>query len=148
MDSDVDQHLISSRGSPGPEILRLATQVSHSHLHFVICSQLQTRVGLVARLCCPHTPGPRVCDHSSSSSPPSSPPSSFFSEAFAFFLRTRPGLPPPNGLVSAKSMCFCESRRTMKDGTLTICLPTLCHTTECRLSATLFSHTCSIHGLQ
>ena len=61
--------------------------------------------------------------YSSSSSPPSS--SSFFSAAFAFFLRTRPGLPPPKGEVSAKSMCFCESKRTMNEGTLTICFPTL-----------------------
>ncbi len=67
----------------------------------------------------------RSQDHSSSSSPSASPPSSFFSDALAFFLRTRPGLPPPNGDVSAKSMCFCESRRTMKEGTLTICFPTL-----------------------
>jgi hypothetical protein len=38
---------------------------------------------------------------------------------------TRPARPPPKGLFSAKSMCFCESVRTMKDGTFTICLPTL-----------------------
>lgn len=38
---------------------------------------------------------------------------------------TRPGRPPPNGLLSAKSMCFWESTRTMKDGTFTICFPTL-----------------------
>lgn len=58
---------------------------------------------------------------SSSSSSPSSPPSA----AFIFLRRTRPGRPPPNGEVRAKSICFWESRRTMKDGTLTICLPTL-----------------------
>lgn len=61
--------------------------------------------------------------YSSSSSPPSSSPP--FSAALAFFLLTRPGRPPPNGEVRAKSMCFWESRRTMKEGTLTICLPTL-----------------------
>ena len=32
---------------------------------------------------------------------------------------------PQKGEVKAKAMCFWESRRTMKDGTLTICLPTL-----------------------
>ena len=36
----------------------------------------------------------------------------------------RPGRPPPYGEVTAKSMCFCESTRTMKEGMLTICLPT------------------------
>lgn len=41
------------------------------------------------------------------------------------FLLLRPGRPPPNGLFSAKSMCFWLSTRTMKDGTFTICLPTL-----------------------
>ena len=61
--------------------------------------------------------------YSSSSSPAS--PSSFFSAALAFFLLTRPGRPPPNGEFSAKSICFWESRRTTKDGTLTICFPTL-----------------------
>jgi len=59
--------------------------------------------------------------YSSSSSPPSSAPPS---AALAFFLLLRPGRPPPNGEVRAKSMCFCESRRTMNEGTLTICLPT------------------------
>ncbi len=68
----------------------------------------------------------RSCDYSVTYSSSSSPASaSFFSAALAFFLFTRPGRPPPSGDVSAKSMCFCESRRTMKDGTLTICLPTL-----------------------
>ena len=62
-------------------------------------------------------------NYSSSSSPPS--PSSFFSAALAFFLLTRPGRPPPNGDVRAKSICFWESRRTINDGTLTICFPTL-----------------------
>jgi hypothetical protein len=38
---------------------------------------------------------------------------------------TRPGRPPPYGEVRAKSMCFCESRRTTKEGTLTIWRPTL-----------------------
>jgi len=61
--------------------------------------------------------------YSSSSSPPS--PSSFFSAALAFLRLTRPGRPPPNGDVRAKSICFWESRRTTKDGTLTICFPTL-----------------------
>ena len=48
---------------------------------------------------------------------------------FAFFLLTRPGLPPPKGLLRAKSMCFWLSTRTMKEGTFTICLPTL-HTLQ------------------
>ena len=61
------------------------------------------------------------------SSSSSSPASSFFSAALAFFRLTRPGRPPPNGEESAKSMCFWESRRTTKDGTLTICFPTLLH---------------------
>ena len=44
-----------------------------------------------------------------------------------FWLRRllRPGRPPPNGLLSAKSMCFWLSTRTMNDGTFTICFPTL-----------------------
>jgi hypothetical protein len=42
-----------------------------------------------------------------------------------FLLLMRPGRPPPNGLVRAKSMCFWLSTRTMKEGTLTTCLPTL-----------------------
>ncbi len=71
-----------------------------------------------------HPPENCYISYSSSSSPASSP-SSFFSAALAFFLRTRPGRPPPNGDVSAKSMCFCESSRTMNDGTLTIWRPTL-----------------------
>ena len=41
------------------------------------------------------------------------------------FLLLRPGRPPPKGLLSAKSMCFWLSTRTMKEGTFTICLPTL-----------------------
>ncbi len=49
--------------------------------------------------------------YSSSSPPPL---------AASFFFFTRPGAPPPNGEVRAKSMCFWDSRRTMKDGTLTI----------------------------
>jgi len=61
--------------------------------------------------------------YSSSSSAPS--PESFFSAAFAFFLLTRPGRPPPNGEVRAKSICFCESSLTINDGTFTICFPTL-----------------------
>lgn len=65
---------------------------------------------------------PKSQSYSSSSSPPSS---SFFSAALAFFLFTRPGRPPPNGEVRAKSICFWESRRTMNEGTLTICFPTL-----------------------
>ena len=56
----------------------------------------------------------------SSSSPPPPPPPL---EAIDFRL-LRPGRPPPYGEVTAKSMCFCESVRTMKDGMLTICLPT------------------------
>lgn len=70
----------------------------------------------------------------SSSSPSSSP----LAAAAAARLRlTRPGRPPPYGEVRAKSMCFWESRRTTKEGTLTICLPTLkishckqCHDTS------------------
>ena len=54
--------------------------------------------------------------YSSSSSPPSSSP---FSAAFARFLRLRPGRPPANAEPRAKSICFCESSRTMNDGTLT-----------------------------
>ena len=53
----------------------------------------------------------------SSSSPASSSP---FSAAFARFRRLRPGRPPANADPRAKSICFCESRRTMKEGTLTI----------------------------
>lgn len=41
------------------------------------------------------------------------------------FLLLRPGRPPPKGLLRAKSMCFWLSTRTMKEGTFTICLPTL-----------------------
>ena len=44
-----------------------------------------------------------------------------------FFRFTRPGRPPPKGLLIAKSMCFWLSTRTMKLGTFTICLPTLHH---------------------
>jgi hypothetical protein len=46
------------------------------------------------------------------------------------FLFTRPGRPPPKGLVSAKSMCFWLSTRTMKEGMFTTCLPTLHNTTR------------------
>ncbi|KAB8115798.1 hypothetical protein EE612_056544, partial [Oryza sativa] len=60
--------------------------------------------------------------HSSSSSSPSPPPPLAF---FWFFRFTLPGGPPPNGLVSEKSMCFSDSTLTMNDGMLTICLPTL-----------------------
>jgi hypothetical protein len=49
----------------------------------------------------------------------------------ACFRFTRPGRPPPKGLVSAKSMCFWLSTRTMKEGTLTVCLPTLRHRKAC-----------------
>eukprot|EP00983_Pelagomonas_calceolata_P077096 1153714-Pelagomonas_calceolata.AAC.1 len=42
-----------------------------------------------------------------------------------FLLFTRPGRPPPKGLVRAKSMCFWLSTRTRKEGTSTTCLPTL-----------------------
>ena len=42
-----------------------------------------------------------------------------------FFRFTLPGRPPPRGLERAKSMCFWLSTRTKKDGTSTICLPTL-----------------------
>lgn len=59
------------------------------------------------------------------SSSSSSPPSSLLAAAAARLRLTRPGRPPPYGEVSAKSMCFCESRRTTNDGTLTICFPTL-----------------------
>lgn len=42
------------------------------------------------------------------------------------FLRlTRPGRPWPNGDFVEKSMCFCESKRTMNDGMFTTCLRTL-----------------------
>merc|ERR1719154_470987 len=34
----------------------------------------------------------------------------------AFFLLTRPGLPPPNGDLRLKSMCFWESSLTTKEG--------------------------------
>lgn len=60
---------------------------------------------------------------SSSSSP--SPPAAFLDAALRFFRLTRPGRPPPNGLVREKSMCFWESTRTRKDGMFTTCLPTL-----------------------
>lgn len=56
--------------------------------------------------------------YSSSSASPS-PDSLFW-----FLLLTLPALPPPYGELWAKSMCFWESNLTMKDGTLTICLPT------------------------
>lgn len=59
------------------------------------------------------------------SSSSSSPPSSFLAAAAARLRLTRPGRPPPYGEVRAKSMCFWESRRTTKEGTLTICFPTL-----------------------
>ena len=52
-----------------------------------------------------------------SESSPASSPSPFL----AFFLLTRPGLPPPKGDLRLKSMCFWESRRTMNDGMLTTC---------------------------
>ncbi|KAG6550556.1 hypothetical protein Mapa_007925 [Marchantia paleacea] len=42
-----------------------------------------------------------------------------------FLLFTLPGLPPPSGLDRAKSTCFWLSTRTRKEGTSTICLPTL-----------------------
>ena len=57
---------------------------------------------------------------SSSSSPPSC-----LEACLARLRLTRPGRPPPYGDVRAKSMCFWESRRTTKEGTLTICFPTL-----------------------
>jgi hypothetical protein len=60
-----------------------------------------------------------------SSSSSSSPPASFLEAAAARLRLTRPARPPPYGEVRAKSMCFCESRRTTNDGTFTICLPTL-----------------------
>uniref|UniRef100_A0A7C8YBF2 Uncharacterized protein n=1 Tax=Opuntia streptacantha TaxID=393608 RepID=A0A7C8YBF2_OPUST len=62
--------------------------------------------------------------YSSSSSSPS-PPAAFLAAALVFFLFTLPGRPPPKGLVREKSMCFCESTLTMKEGTFTTCLPTL-----------------------
>lgn len=58
---------------------------------------------------------------SSSSSPAPAPPWPFL----AFFLFTRPGRPPPYGERREKSMCFWESRRTMKDGMFTTCFRTL-----------------------
>merc|ERR1739845_335960 len=60
-------------------------------------------------------------DTAYSSSLPASPSSPFL----AFFLLTRPGLPPPNGDFRLKSMCFWESRRTTNDGMLTTCFLTL-----------------------
>lgn len=44
---------------------------------------------------------------------------------FKFLRLTRPARPPPNGDFVEKSMCFCESNRTMNDGMLTTCLRTL-----------------------
>ena len=58
--------------------------------------------------------------YSSASSP--SPEDSL---AFERLRLVRPARPPPRGEVRAKSMCFWESRRTTKEGTSTICLPTL-----------------------
>ena len=43
----------------------------------------------------------------------------------ACFRLTRPGRPPPYGDFVEKSICFCESSRTMNDGTFTTCLRTL-----------------------
>jgi hypothetical protein len=62
-------------------------------------------------------------DYSSSSisAPPSPPPPLRFAIARRF---TRPGRPPPNGELRAKSMCFWESMRTINDGTFTSCFPT------------------------
>ena len=42
----------------------------------------------------------------------------------ARFLATRPGGPCPYGEFVAKSMCFSEAVRTLKEGTLTSWLPT------------------------
>lgn len=47
-----------------------------------------------------------------------------------FFLLTRPAPPPPNGDLREKSMCFWESRRTMKLGMFTTCLRTLRNANE------------------
>lgn len=71
---------------------------------------------------CGNAYGRGLCIYSSSSS---SPPSSRLAAAAARLRLTRPARPPPNGDVREKSMCFWESSRTIKDGTLTICLPTL-----------------------
>lgn len=61
----------------------------------------------------------------SSDSSPSSPPAAAL---LAARLRaTRPGRPWPYGEVTAKSMCFSASMRTMNWGTFTSCLPTLLH---------------------
>lgn len=43
---------------------------------------------------------------------------------------TRPGRPPPKGLVKEKSICFSLSTRTMNEGMFTICFPTLHHTSS------------------
>ena len=58
------------------------------------------------------------------SSSSSSPPSSLLAAAAARLRLTRSGRPPPYGEARAKSTCFCESRRTTNDGTLTTWFPT------------------------
>lgn len=69
----------------------------------------------------PPAQGTARAQSSSSSSPAPAPPWPFL----AFFLFTRPGRPPPYGERREKSMCFWESRRTMKEGMFTTCLRTL-----------------------
>ena len=58
-------------------------------------------------------------------SQPVLPSSRIMNPTHAFFLFTRPARPLPKGLVREKSTCFWLSTRTMKEATLTICLPTL-----------------------
>lgn len=43
----------------------------------------------------------------------------------ALYSKHLPARPPPYGDFSEKSICFCESRRTTKDGRFTACLRTL-----------------------
>merc|ERR1719198_665382 len=62
---------------------------------------------------------PTAQSSSSSPPPPPSPPFEFIR-----LRRTRPGRPPPNGDVNAKSTCFSLSSRTRKDGMSQICFPT------------------------
>ena len=64
---------------------------------------------------------PQVRPQSSSSSPPPPPPPPLLA---IILRRTRPGRPPPNGEVRAKSMCFSLSSRTKNEGMSQICLPT------------------------